>query len=34
MKKISPKYAAAAKKVEKNKLYTVTEAIALVKETA
>lgn len=34
MKKISPKYAEAAKKVEKQKLYSVAEAITLVKTVA
>ena len=34
MKKISPKYTAAVKKVEKTKLYTVTDAIKLIKEVA
>jgi large subunit ribosomal protein L1 len=34
MKKISPKYAEAAKKVDKEKLHSVTEAIAKVKEIA
>ena len=34
MKKISPKYAAAVKQVEKTKLYTVSEAINLVKTVA
>ena len=34
MKKVSPKYTAAAKNVEKTKNYTVAEAIALVKKVA
>jgi large subunit ribosomal protein L1 len=34
MKKVSPKYTAAAKKVEKTKLYTVAEALNLVKSVA
>lgn len=34
MKKISPKYLEASKKVEATKLYTVTEAIALAKAAA
>jgi large subunit ribosomal protein L1 len=34
MKKVSPKYTAAAKKIEKAKLYSVTEAVALVKAAA
>jgi large subunit ribosomal protein L1 len=34
MKKISPKYTAAAKKVEATKLYNVADAIKLVKEVA
>ncbi|MFY7992751.1 MAG: 50S ribosomal protein L1 [Bacteriovoracaceae bacterium] len=34
MKKISPKYTAAVKKVEKTKLYPVADAIKLVKEVA
>jgi len=34
MKKISPKYKEAAKKVDAVKLYTVNEAIALAKEAA
>jgi large subunit ribosomal protein L1 len=34
MKKISPKYTEAAKKVDKDKLYTVAEAINLVKTVA
>jgi len=34
MKKVSPKYTEAAKKVEKHKLYTVSEAINLVKTVA
>ena len=33
MKKFGKKYVEASKKVEKNKLYTVDEAINLVKET-
>jgi len=34
MKKVSPKYVAASKKVEKAKLYSVSDAIALVKSVA
>jgi large subunit ribosomal protein L1 len=34
MKKISPKYKAAAKEVDASKLYTVTEALALVKKVS
>jgi len=34
MKKVSPKYTEAAKKVEATKLYTVTEALALAKAVA
>ena len=34
MKKVSPKYTAALKQVEKTKLYTVSEAIKLVKTVA
>lgn len=34
MKKVSPKYTNAAKQVEKNKTYTVAEAIDLVKKVA
>lgn len=34
MKKVSPKYTAAAKQVEKTKSYTVSEAINLVKKVA
>ncbi len=34
MKKISPKYTAAVKKVDSAKLYTVTDAIKLIKEVA
>ena len=34
MKKFGKKYVEASNKVEKNKLYTVEEAINLVKETA
>ncbi len=34
MKKVSPKYTEAAKKVDKVKLHTVTDAIALVKSVA
>jgi large subunit ribosomal protein L1 len=34
MKKISPKYKAAAKEVDTSKLYTVSEALALVKKVA
>ena len=34
MKKFGKKYTEASKKVDKNKLYTVEEAVKLVKETS
>ena len=34
MRKLGKKYVEASSKVEKNKLYTITEAIKLVKETS